>query len=803
MNESFYPRLCGGVFFNILLKCKRKQISAKELMKNGAGGLADKNVLDGLVKIVAPDYKNIDSRSFDTQTSKYKKCMLSNSLYIPITEEPYVTDFDNLVKNDYQVAIKRTDKFIKNYLSDNSIIYSSVAWFLIKTISKDNSIDDNQLFYVKPDGTPVTKKQLCSFKEVFFQPLLLGIFHYIVVNRKDNLIGADTLEKWIPEMDTFENKNGAIVAVALYELSQENRISVESEGESEVLSKHIFNPYLHAMYFKYSKIKTLLYTSEPKSFYDFYVCNYLERKIPKKYRNLSSRQNVVQEVSVSTFNQYQYAIITGAGGLGKSMMMRHLLLDAINNYDTMGKVPILVSLKDFGTKYDDLFEYVYTNMATACTDISELELRKEMRSGQILLLLDGVDEIKTELVDAFKNSLDRFIDCFPHARIIMSSRPFEDFVEYSSFYVFELLPFTKEQALKLVDKLEFRPDEPDFKEKFKMELNTRLFYTHKPFAENPLLLTIMLMTFEQFAEIPSKMYVFYREAYITLSQKHDASKGGYKRALKTGLSADRFSDYLSEFCSRTYHDEKFEITYEEFKKYFVSLKENSRFDRENITADDFLYDLQNGMCLMYYESGKYHFIHRSFQEYFCALFFSKQKDKNLKAIGDFFEKKKHRMRGDMAFEMLYDMIPEHIEEYVLLPYLDELFKKCQGEYGYYAYLNEVYGGRVAYNTGCPNGEFTNEPDSYLMRFILNIIPYKNNVNYELPYYEEFVVIHYVDIINAKGEYETVEEDTLNHDRYHFTIIDENAGDNLEFDLDSILEDPEYYKEMIQAINDDN
>lgn len=60
---------------------------------------------------------------------------------------------------------------------------------------------------------------------------------------------------------------------------------------------------------------------------------------------------------------------------------------------------------------------------------------------------------------------------------------------------------------------------------------------------------------------------------------------------------------------------------------------------------------------MYYESNRYHFTHRSFQEYFCALYFSKQKDKTLKAIGDFFENKRQRNFGDKTFHMLYDMIP--------------------------------------------------------------------------------------------------------------------------------------------------
>lgn len=131
------------------------------------------------------------------------------------------------------------------------------------------------------------------------------------------------------------------------------------------------------------------------------------------------------------------------------------------------------------------------------------------------------------------------------------------------------------------------------------------------------------------------MHIFYREAFLALSQKHDASKGAYKRILKKGLSTDRFADYFAELCSRSYHDEKFELNETEFAKYYEELKEREKEQNKITTIEDFSYDLSTNICLMYFEGGKYHFTHRSFQEYFCALYSSKQKDKNLGAIGNF------------------------------------------------------------------------------------------------------------------------------------------------------------------------
>lgn len=226
----------------------------------------------------------------------------------------------------------------------------------------------------------------------------------------------------------------------------------------------------------------------------------------------------------------------------------------------------------------------------------------------------------------------------------------------------------------------------------------------------------MLMTFEQFAEVPSKMHIFYREAYLALSQKHDANKGAYKRTLKMNITADRFADYFAEFCARTYRDEKFELSEHEFEEYFKKLNE-ARKDDLSAEYTDFIYDLVNNLCLMYFEGNRFHFTHRSFQEYFCALYFSKQKDKTLKAIGDFFEKKRQRNFGDKTFHMLYDMIPDKIQEYIFIPYLTDLFAHCDSENGYQTFLETLYPS-IYYSHGEVPDIYDNAPLSFLYRFII-------------------------------------------------------------------------------------
>ncbi len=205
-------------------------------------------------------------------------------------------------------------------------------------------------------------------------------------------------------------------------------------------------------------------------------------------------------------------------------------------------------------------------------------------------------DIKTDLSTC--PILDSFTTTYTNTICVVSSRPVSAFSYLNCFSILDLCPFDKEQALELIRKLDFRPDDRSIKEKFLEELDNRLYETHNDFARNPLLLTIMLMTYEQYAEVPSKMHIFYQEAYATLSQKHDASKGAYKRALRTGLTADRFADYFAEFCAKTYLKEKFELNKTEIEEVYNGLKVKER-DNTTATADDFIFDLVSNLCLMY------------------------------------------------------------------------------------------------------------------------------------------------------------------------------------------------------------
>jgi hypothetical protein len=847
MVDSKEYRLSGGIFFSLLLQA-RKQRTA---VRGNADGRSDSDIFEGLIKVAFPNFCVPNGGSFKTYTSQYKACKLSTNEYLPFDNSELVDRFDNTVKMEYSVALERMSEFIGKFIDDVDMGHWLVR-ALFEIIEYDTSIED-ELFYIENGSQPYDKNHLLQVNEVELPSFLLGIWHFIIWNRSDNTVGADTFDILHKKPDVARAKHAFIsdigknrykqvdisLASSVQEAPEENESADRKtghvmeipEGMLAVVSSDGVAPevtgdpstffliektalgietgeyaeYLENTRDKYGKMKTLLYSDAPRKFEDFYVCNNIQQKIYiKRY---TYRTKIISDATASVLKECSnFILITGTGGLGKSMMMRHLLLDAIDDYKEGGQIPVFIPLKDYSDSYTDLFDYVYEKFDGLDGNHDDYEFEALLSEGKCLLLFDGLDEIKSDYRKKFERDLENFADKFTDNMFVISSRPTGAFVSFHRFTILDLCPFNKVQALSLIEKLDFRTDEPGIKEHFRKELETRLFITHREFTENPLLLTIMLMTYEQFADIPSKMHIFYKEAYVALSQKHDASKGAFKRTLRTGLTADQFADYFAEFCARTYRDEKFEFSETQFDKYFNEMHELAR-GSQNITAADFRTDLTDNMCLMYYESGKYHFTHRSFQEYFCALYFSKQKDKNLGAIGNLFENKRRRFDSDKTFSMLYDMIPDKIDEYVFEPFLENLFQECDQKKEYWTFLEKMY-PILYYDRGEAGNESVNQPESFLYNFIIQkegIAGYLDNE--DLPEDEDFLTDEWVYLEEGYNDPDIdtdalIEISEIPHEyklRYGTPDV---VGRNYEIDVEKVFASPEYYRGIVDILEDE-
>lgn len=481
-----------------------------------------------------------------------------------------------------------------------------------------------------------------------------------------------------------------------------------------------FEKYLSKAKEYYSLKKTLLYAEKPRPFYDIYVCNSIRYH---RFRVTGARdpkpEITINDATVSLLeNESKYIIIEGTGGIGKSMFLTHLFLSSVGDYSETGKIPVFIPLKDYREGTANIVDFIWSTIKAFDAGVEHSQIVLGLENKNFVLLMDGMDEVQSSLREAFDADLEAFNKSYPGNTVIITSRPVNAFVSYAKFSLFDLLPLSKAQSISLAKKLDFWDTEA--KANFIEALDHHLYRSHTQFASNPLLLTIMLMTYSSFGEVPAKMHVFYSKAYETMARLHDASKGSFKRPLHTKLSPEEFAKYFSEFCARTYTKEILEFDERTFALYMEKVLEGTRAKQQGVTPRDFLLDLTDNLCIMYREGDTIYFIHRSFQEYFAAVYFASDYDERLPKVGKFFEKQHNRSYSDRTFDMLYDMIPEKVERYIFLPYLQDLIENCESEgesEEYWAFLELQY--PAMYHEEGETGEsYCNTPQSFLYEAIV-------------------------------------------------------------------------------------
>lgn len=698
MKTESQHTLCGGTFFVLLLRARKQRTAARQKAAGDRDGLSDQDVFEGLIKVAFPNFQP-PLRSFKTYTSNYKACRISTNEYLPFGDEELISNFDASVREGYREASARMSGFIRTYISEKD--YSNwLVKALLELVAADTSIE-NDLFYVNGSETPISKERLLSLAEVELSSFLLGIWHYIIVNRRNNRVGEETLSRWHRKPDVYRAKHEFISDIGRNWPTDIKVYSAHVESEPIETAEHKALPdycakgypeiFLENVKQKYHKMKTIFYNQVPREFYEFYIPLNLSRLVHIK--DNPNGNEIITDVTMEKLKKISnHIVITSPGGSGKSMLMRHLLLDAIENYTPGGQLAIPIHLKHYSDQHRSMIEFVQERIGTLCT---KCDLKKEtekteelLMSGAFIFLMDGFDEVKQEYKKKFLHDFQTFVDKYPNNMYVITSRPAESFISFHRFTNMTICPLSKEQIMSLLDRLEFRPDEPHIKEQFKKDIDGVLYSFCRAFCENPLLLTIMLMTYEQYADVPTMVCSFHREAYETMARRHEETKGAFERILKTGLTAIQFVEFFTEFCARTYCDGKNEITEFEFYDYINNLNERKKIPNSFQVAD-FIYDVEHSLCLMNYDNGKYSFAHSSYQEYFSALYFAKQKEKNLGTIGTLFENKKALTATDITFQLIYKMIPDKIDKYVIKPYLEKLFEQCEEEEGICTFINNA------------------------------------------------------------------------------------------------------------------
>jgi len=360
--------------------------------------------------------------------------------------------------------------------------------------------------------------------------------------------------------------------------------------------------------------------------------------------------------------------ISGPAGAGKSFFMRHLYLELTRS--ERSRIPVFLEARDLNDSPPLDFPRVIMKAfkASGC-DISVERAKEGLLAGLFCILFDGFDEIRISLEQHYAKELDRAAEAYAECPLIVSGRPSELLQSSSHFENCNLLPLEQEDAVALVQKLDF--DETT-KNKFQKLIVDELWNTHEEFLEVPLLCVVMLLTYSDAGRISRRQHEFYEDAYNALWCKHDARKqAGFEREKYTKLDKQQFEKLASAFCASSYISEHFSMRDRDLLEHLANARRLT-----GISAEDkpFIKDMSVSTSLLVLDGSRYRFSHRSFQEYLCANYVLTLGDEN---ILDVIDTVSYRYETDSVLGFIKSIDIQRFETAWVLPKLEALQSKLE------------------------------------------------------------------------------------------------------------------------------
>ena len=190
-------------------------------------------------------------------------------------------------------------------------------------IRNDDTLETNhRSLFIRCMGD--TAANTVNKHEIDLKRFLAGLFLYTVLTN-ENTAGKNSLSEI--KSDDFIDR------FSLYPVTfASEMIDTESPNPTDFVQNELMS-YMEALKEKYNRIPTILYKEALTPFKNYYVANTLMWYEPIPGERFSYYQRTIQKVTIDKLLEIShYIVLSGTGGLGKSMMMRRLLISSVDDY---------------------------------------------------------------------------------------------------------------------------------------------------------------------------------------------------------------------------------------------------------------------------------------------------------------------------------------------------------------------------------------------------------------------------------------------------------------------------------------
>lgn len=359
----------------------------------------------------------------------------------------------------------------------------------------------------------------------------------------------------------------------------------------------------------------------------------LQRSPPKAFdRGSLEAFDQTQIAGVKAVEIYSKLRVLGKPGAGKTTFLQHLAIWCNQGRFAADRVPIFVTLRDFADESgDELNLLSYLRDEFLASGISELSMLETLlRSGRVLLLLDGLDEVQDQARRIVANEIRRLCEKYPQNLFVVTCRTAAQALNLNRFTDVEIAPFTPDQIAAFAQKWFTTLTKTTIQAgqeqavQFMQALSLPENLPFRRLAVTPLFLHLACWVFHRQGSFPTQRSEFYKQCLDLLLRKWDETKGIEREEMYHGFSVAQKLKLLSQIATVTFEQGDYfferQTVEHQIEDYLRSLP-NASTELEELQSDSESIlqqiELQHGL-LSERVQGVFSFLDQVFQEYLTA-----------------------------------------------------------------------------------------------------------------------------------------------------------------------------------------